>query len=246
MNKIIKLKELSKKCGSNSFFTLNIIDEKLPIILISPGGAYEHISTRENKPVSDKFLKLGYNTCVLSYSVYPESYPFPLIDIEETFKYLKNRFNKVFVMGFSAGAHLTALLGTSKLSKEISAMVLCYPVISMTKYFHKGSRDNFLGSNNNDKLAHELSIENRVNKETPPTFIWTTKEDQAVPYENTLMLIDALKNNNIPHEYKIFPHGRHGLALADETAIKNNDLSFFNEEVQIWPTLVDNFLKKYK
>lgn len=243
MQEIIKLNELNTKCGSNSFLKINIIDKNKPIILISPGGAYEHISTRENEPVSNKFLGFGYNTAVLNYATFPETYPINFNDIVESFKYLKEKFQKVFIMGFSAGGHLTALLGTSEYAKEISGMILCYPVISMSKLFHKGSRENFLGKNNTEENAIKFSIENRVSKDTPPTFIWTTKTDQAVPYENSLMMIEALKNNNIKCEYKIFEHGRHGLALADMTAVKDGDMDFYNEEVQIWPTLVNNFLK---
>ena len=50
-------------------------DEDKPMILIIPGGGYDHLSTREAIPVSNKFLDLGYNTAILRYSVSPFSFP---------------------------------------------------------------------------------------------------------------------------------------------------------------------------
>ena len=51
------------------------------------------------------------------------------------------------------------------------------------------------------------------------TFLWHTLTDATVPVENTLLLEAALRRENISHELHLFPHGVHGLALADlETA----------------------------
>lgn len=53
----------------------------------------------------------------------------------------------------------------------------------------------------------------------PRTFLWHTLTDATVPVENTLLLEAALRRENISHELHLFPHGVHGLALADlETA----------------------------
>ena len=50
-------------------------------------------------------------------------------------------------------------------------------------------------------------------------FLWHTLTDATVPVENTLLLEAALRRENISHELHLFPHGVHGLALADlETA----------------------------
>lgn len=42
---------------------------KLPAIIICPGGGYEFISARESDPVALSFFAQGYNTFVLNYSV---------------------------------------------------------------------------------------------------------------------------------------------------------------------------------
>ena len=49
-----------------------------------------------------------------------------------------------------------------------------------------------------------------------PTFIWILKNEKIVVYENTLIMINTLKKFGVRHEYKIYPNGVHGMALADE------------------------------
>ena len=70
-----------------------------------------------------------------------------------------------------------------------------------------------------------------------------TKTDTSVPYENTLMMVEALKKNNIVHECVLFISGQHGLALADKTAIKDGDTSYISDEVSVWPELLLKFIK---
>ena len=40
-----------------------------PLVLVVPGGGYEHVSDREGDPVAVRFLAEGYHAAVLRYSV---------------------------------------------------------------------------------------------------------------------------------------------------------------------------------
>ena len=53
-----------------------------------------------------------------------------------------------------------------------------------------------------------------IDSHTPPTFLWTTVEDELVPVENTLMFAQGLQKNGVSYELHIYPHGRHGLTLG--------------------------------
>jgi acetyl esterase/lipase len=53
-----------------------------------------------------------------------------------------------------------------------------------------------------------------VTPSTPPAFLWHTYEDQVVPLENALLMMTALRENGVPFEAHIYPHGKHGLSLA--------------------------------
>jgi dipeptidyl aminopeptidase/acylaminoacyl peptidase len=59
-----------------------------------------------------------------------------------------------------------------------------------------------------------MSLETQVNEETPPTFIFHTYEDQAVPAENALLFVSALNKFKIPCEFHLFQKGRHGVGLG--------------------------------
>ena len=49
----------------------------------------------------------------------------------------------------------------------------------------------------------------------PRTFLWHTLTDETVPVENSLLLEKSLRRAGVSHEMHLFPHGVHGLALAD-------------------------------
>ena len=124
-------------------------------------------------------------------------------------------------------------------------MILCYPVISFVNNFHNFSRFNFFGEGNNstEKEWKLFSIENRVNNETIPTFIWTIKNDKTVPYENSVYMINSLKKYGIKHEYKIYKKGVHGMALADEFDIRKKNKKYKNDKVAKWIFLAINFME---
>ena len=52
--------------------------------------------------------------------------------------------------------------------------------------------------------------------QTPPTFIWCTADDPAVPSMNSLLFAEALAKAKVPYEIHIYPHGPHGLGLGTD------------------------------
>jgi hypothetical protein len=72
--------------------------------------------------------------------------------------------------------------------------------------------------------------------------MWTTFEDRLVPMENTLLFYGALRKYNIPSELHIYPHGPHGLALADKETSKE-DGSMILEACQSWIPLAQTWLE---
>jgi len=95
--------------------------------------------------------------------------------------------------------------------------VLAYPVISMSaSWTHQGSKRNLLGDNPDEALAKKLSGELAVTKNTPPTFIFHTKEDATVPVENSVHYFLALQQAGVPAEMHVFEKGPHGVGLAND------------------------------
>src|SRR5713101_1431398 len=54
------------------------------------------------------------------------------------------------------------------------------------EYMHKGSATALLGEHPDRKLAQQMSTELQVTRETPPTFLFTTSADTAVPAANSV------------------------------------------------------------
>lgn len=172
----------------------------------------------------------------------------------------------VIVLGCSAGGHLAASLGTlwkedflaealdigkeeqSKLRPD--GMILCYPVITAGEYAHRGSFENLLGPEEGaagrledaGSLLSKLSLETRVSEETPPAFIWHTFTDGAVPVENSLFLVGALRRAGVPTEFHMYPVGGHGLGLANRLT-QNRDGSAIQEECTSWISLAHTWIE---
>ena len=87
-----------------------------------------------------------------------------------------------------------------------------------------------------------LSLEKHVPADFPPTFLWTTFEDEAVPMQNTLLMAWALREQNIPYELHIFPEGQHGISLATEET-SGGEARYVKPRVAQWLGLCQNWLQ---
>lgn len=212
--------------------------EVRPAVVVIPGGGYGNVSYREGERIALSYSAAGFHTFILDYCVAPHKHPLPIINAAKALEIIRNNAkewnvaaDKVAVCGFSAGGHLAASISTlwnneSMFSSDRKmnelhrpdASILCYPVITSGEYAHKGSFKNLIGSETENELWETFSLENRVDKNTPPAFLWHTYTDAAVPVENSLLYAQALRKNDIPFELHIYPEGPHGMAcVSDET-----------------------------
>ncbi len=219
----------------NILMELGRQNQKRPCLLICPGGAYAWCSQREAEPVAVHFLPEGFNVFVLNYSVAPSRFPTQLREVAAALELIHSNadawhcdVHRVGIMGFSAGGHLAAHYSTCfdcpqvrqvfPDSKPVQASILCYPVISAdSAVAHLGSFENLLGHSplTMEETEH-FSCNLRVTEHTPPTFLWHTAADGAVPVMNSLLYAQALAGHQVPFELHVYPAGGHGLATADE------------------------------
>ncbi|QPS71808.1 alpha/beta hydrolase [Lactococcus garvieae] len=178
-----------------------------PFVLVIPGGGYSFCSEREGEPIALNFLAQGYHAGVLHYHVGDKrSFEKSLEDAQKALRKIQDLATtwmiddkKIAVIGFSAGGHLAAALSTLSPVKP-SLCILGYPAI--LKSFAQVMQ------------IEAPSLETCVTRETPPTFLFSTFEDNVVPIENSLLYLRALEENDIPFEAHIFQKGLHGLSLA--------------------------------
>ena len=87
----------------------------------------------------------------------------------------------------------------------------------MGKLTHAVSRRRFLGLFSGQNEQNAASVEKRVTENYPPTFVWHNKDDQSVPYENSVMLASALGEKGVRCDLHLYEHGGHGIGLATGT-----------------------------
>lgn len=224
------------------FFDIYLPEEKLrngAAVVICPGGGYGGLALdHEGKQIAEFYNAFGVTAFVLHYRLGSHKYHFPtqLADVQRAMRFARSQAQKyhidakrIGVMGFSAGGHLASMAATkfdekaypaSDAIDQVSARpdfaVLCYPVITMDPEFtHKGSRKNLLGPDKNDdsKAANHVSSELNITDRTPPTFLFHTNEDTAVPAENSVRFYLGLRQHKIPAELHIYQKGPHGVGL---------------------------------
>ena len=84
---------------------------------------------------------------------------------------------------------------------------------------------------------------NWVSGDYPPTFLWHTFSDDAVPVKNSLRMALALADAGVRTEVHIYPEGRHGLSLCNTQTCAAWDASMQRPECAEWPRLAARFLK---
>lgn len=239
-------------------------EQKRPLVLICPGGAYEFISEKEGEPLAIRFLSMGYHVALLSYSIHPHAkYPVALLQLSNAVRYLKDHADeyfidpdKIIVQGSSAGGHLAASFGVFWNSDMIcnaigvekgflrpAGLILNYAVITSGEKAHHDSFYNLLGDRY-EELREEMSLEKQVNEDTPRTFLWHTVTDDLVPVENSILFAQALIEKNIPVELHLYPVGGHGLALATYETLDHNGYGI-QKEVASWTDLAQVWLSCY-
>ncbi len=211
-------------------------------IVVCPGGGYWNISAgHEGSDVARRLNQDGIAAFVLKYRI-PDDHTMvnkeigPLQDAQRAIQIVRSHSkewginpNRIGILGFSAGGHLAASAGThfnktyisnpQGISLRPDFMILIYPVISFTDSIgHIGSRDQLLGKNPSQEKIMEYSNELQVTDYTPPAFLVHAKDDDTVPYANSIVFAEALKKHRVPVKLLTFEKGGHGFGLINKTS----------------------------
>jgi acetyl esterase/lipase len=227
-------------------------------VVVCPGGGYGFLAVdHEGKQVADWLNARGVAAFVLRYRIATPKrprplHPAPMLDVQRAIRMVRANAKKydlkpdrIGVWGFSAGGHLASTAAThfdnghpaEDIIEESSCRpdfaILAYPVISLdAAVTHGGSRSNLLGPDLDVKLIELMSNDKQVTKYTPPTFLFHTDDDKAVPVMNSVLFFAALKKNGVPAEMHIYEHGRHGVGLALNDPVLSS-----------WPRRLDDWLR---
>jgi acetyl esterase/lipase len=228
-------------------------------VVVMPGGAYQRVVVdKEGIEMGERLTQDGITVFVLTYRLPGGGHTQPsevaLQDAQRAVRLVRKNAaewgvkpDRIGVMGFSAGGHVAASLGTKFDSKVyhpvddadgISArpdfLALIYPVITMEAgVTHAESRKELIGAEPTEAAINEHSLDEHVRQDTPPTFLLHADDDSSVITENSIRFYRALKANKVPAELHIFRKGEHGFGLRFTKGLP----------VAIWPDLYTSWVR---
>lgn len=206
-------------------------------IIVNPGGGYNILAYNlEGSEICKRFNSHGVNCVLVKYRVPRkeglEKHQAPLQDLQRAIAYTRFHAkewnidpNKIGVMGFSAGAHLSAVASTNYNSRT-------YPIVDEADGVNL--RPDFCIliypaylDGPNFTIAPEL----KVTSDTPPTFLVQTQDDEKL-LNSSIFYYYALKEAKVPVSMHLYPSGGHGYGLRNTGDLVNE-----------WPYRVMDWLR---
>jgi acetyl esterase/lipase len=204
-------------------------------MIYAPGGGYVRVAAGVNGGDVTRWLNgIGVTVFMLKYRHADYGQPAPLRDALRAVRIVRSRAaefgvkpDKIGMLGGSAGGHLTASAATmfdapegqtgaalDKVSGRPDFIVLVFPVITMMEPFtHRTTQEGLLGKNPTEEMKHRWSVDERVTKETSPTFLVHSSQDTTAPVENSLLFYAAMRKARAPIEMHLYPVGPHGSGM---------------------------------
>ena len=188
-------------------------------VIVVHGGGYVYRAAHEATPVCEWLQSQGITCFELQYRLAPEwKWDAQLQDLQSAIIQVRSwasRYNyspeKVFVMGFSAGGHLTAMSSIS-LDPECrpNGQICIYPVIDFVSTWQTCQS---VLADCSPYILQTLSPHLLCHPDTPPAFICHAKDDGIVGVHNSRLYVEALESMAVDVLYRELPSGGHGFGL---------------------------------
>ncbi len=227
-----------------------------PVIVWLFGGGWNR-GDRRGRPavrlVDDNLYQHGYAIAAIDYRLSGEAkFPAQLEDCKAAIRFLRKHAeslqldaNRIGVWGFSAGAHLAALVGLTGSTKqfdvgnnqEIASQVQAVCAFAVTSDFRQVSSENtcddpnepnsataqLFGGTIQDKLelAIQASPVTYITQHAPPFLLIHGEKDGLVSCEQSRLLHDALTKAGVESTLYIIPGGDHGMAGLNPVEVEH-------------------------
>ena len=213
-----------------------------PAVVVFPGGGYQILAIDlEGTEVCDWLNQIGVTCLLVKYRV-PNTGPYPkssaaLQDAQRALGIARKQAKewnidpgKIGVLGFSAGAHLSAAVSThfdKRLYDRIDEAddQSCRPDFAFIIY------PGYLA---NAEQGMATNSEIKPTSQTPPSFILQA-EDDPVHVENATNYFLQLKAAKVPAELHIYAAGGHGYGLRET----NLPVTHWSRLAQIWLSTIN-------
>lgn len=207
-------------------------------VVVCPGGGYNILAMDlEGTEICEWLNSIGVTGVLLKYRVPAragqERHAAALQDAQRAVGLVRHQSGelgldprRIGILGFSAGAHLSAALGVNHAKRNYPAVdaadaVSCRPDFTILIY-----PGGLVDPKQNNALKPEVAP---VKDVTPPTFIAMTEVDRV---ENAVEYYKGLKAAGIAAEMHLYPTGPHGYGLRRT-----------KDDVTTWPDRVADWLR---
>ena len=195
-------------------------------VIVCPGGGYNILAyDLEGDEVCQWLNDLGITAVLLKYRVPRREglakHEAPLQDAQRAISYVRAKAKelnidekRIGIMGFSAGAHLSATASNNYIQKS-------YPTIDAID--RVSSRPDFcllVYPAYLDSETFQVAPEVKPTKDTPQTMIIQTEDDKSY-INSSLFYYYALKEAGVPAWMHLYSKGGHGYGLRDTGATVN-------------------------
>ena len=190
-------------------------------VLVFPGGAYKRLAYDiEGTEVCSWLNSIGMTCVRVKYRVpFDGHYPEHVEDLEDAQRAMRLTRShatewhidakRIGALGFSAGAHLAAILGNHADFQRTGAPENPLSAVD--------ARPNFVAIIYPGYLTDSPDLKTMnpnigATSKTPPTFLVQTEDDFA-HVENSLLYYQALKEAKVPAEMHLYAEGGHGYGM---------------------------------
>ncbi len=199
-------------------------------VLIIPGGGYEIVAIHhEGYDLAEALSAEGITAAVLKYRIpnvesSDSPHLVPLTDARRALSLLRDRGktlgfrdDQVGVIGFSAGSHLSTVLGLWKSEHEneipnFSALI--YGVTDLSDQNLQWLEKSLYHREMTEQERKQNNLLDQVNEHTPPAFLVHAYDDDVCLVKESTGYAQKLRENKVIVETHLFQSGGHGFGMG--------------------------------
>jgi acetyl esterase/lipase len=236
-----------------------------PAVLVIHGGAWRQGNKADVRPILPQFVEHGYVAVSPEYRFCPQNaFPAQVHDVKAAVRWLKVNAKKyridpdrIGAMGFSAGGHLSLMLGLTSpndgLEGDVSAGAPDSRVKAVVNYFGPtdlAAKDipdickpwvkDLLGASPQDRpdAAAKASPLTFVSKDDAPVLTFQGTKDSLVPFTQAIKLAEAMNSAGVPGRVELILGAEHGWAGAEMARTVNETFAFLDRYLKADPSRV--------
>jgi acetyl esterase/lipase len=231
----------------------------LPCILVIHGGAWRGGHRNGHNDITWNCASKGYVSATLSYRLCPK-HPFPaqVQDVKAAVRFLRANSDKygldpkrIGAMGFSAGAHLSMMLGTmdkedglddvgeyTDQSSKVQAVVAFFGPTDFTLPYPDVTKPLIKDFLNGDpaEIPHIAKRASPITYVTPgdaAMLLYQGTKDPLVPHEQAIAMTEALTKAGVPGRVELLIGAGHGWGTGELNRTAEGTFEFFQEKLKL-------------